>query len=237
MLRCAMGEWPKEFRRLQRDAYDACSECGARHVKGASVLVGYTEERRPVRVGDCCAGLVTELADRVEWKPRDYEVPPHAAKLWRYMDFAKFVAMLRDRGLYFSRADQLGDRFEMAKGLRDRQPAWDEYNLNFFRNLLRNPPAGYELYYTDEQIEENARRLPDESYLAGQQQLHETYVSCWHENDGESEALWRLYCGTTPGIAVQTSFGRLLYALRDEPDIAVGRVEYVDFKQYFAGLN
>jgi hypothetical protein len=208
-----------------------------RHTERASIYVGYAKERRPVRVGDCCVGIVAELAERIEWKPREYEVPPHAATLCRYMDFAKFVAMLKDQGLYFSRVDQLGDPFELAKGLKDRKPAWDEYNLNFYRRLLQNPPAGFESHYTDEQIEEAAHRLLNESYRAGEHQLLETCVSCWHENEGESEALWRLYCGTGPGVVVQTSFGRMLYALRDEPDIAVGRIEYVDFKQYFAGLN
>jgi len=151
------------------------------------------------------------------------------------MDFAKFTALLKDRALYFSRVDQLGDRFELAKGLKDRKPTWDEYNLSFFRRMLQNPPPGVEWHYTDEQIEEGAHRLLNQCYLAGQEQLLETCVSCWHENEGESEALWRLYCGTGPGVAVQTSFGRLLYAMRDHPDIAVGRVVYVDFIEYVAG--
>ena len=33
-------------------------------------------------------------------------------KIWRYMDFTKFVSMLENGGLFFARADQLEDEFE-----------------------------------------------------------------------------------------------------------------------------
>ena len=32
--------------------------------------------------------------------------------VWRYMDFTKFVSMLENGGLFFCRADLLGDPFE-----------------------------------------------------------------------------------------------------------------------------
>ena len=34
--------------------------------------------------------------------------------IWRYTDFTKFVAMLNSSALYFSRADLLGDPFEVS---------------------------------------------------------------------------------------------------------------------------
>ncbi len=37
------------------------------------------------------------------------EVPDPDAKLWRYMDFTKFVATLSNKALYFCRLDHLGD--------------------------------------------------------------------------------------------------------------------------------
>lgn len=49
-----------------------------------------------------------------EMVPKD--VPASDAKLWRYMDFTKFVAMLNNKALYFCRLDHLGDPFEGAKG-------------------------------------------------------------------------------------------------------------------------
>ena len=46
--------------------------------------------------------------------PFDIEIPPIETKLWRYMDFAKFVSLLESRALFFVRADKLDDPFEGA---------------------------------------------------------------------------------------------------------------------------
>ena len=40
-------------------------------------------------------------------------------KIWRYMDFAKFVSFLSKRSLYFCRVDKLGDPFEGTLSERD----------------------------------------------------------------------------------------------------------------------
>ncbi len=42
-------------------------------------------------------------------------------KIWRYMDLTQFVSMLEERGLLFTRADLLDDKFE---GTMSR-PLWD----------------------------------------------------------------------------------------------------------------
>ena len=36
------------------------------------------------------------------------------AKLWKYLDFTKFISMLETDSLYFARADKLTDRHEGA---------------------------------------------------------------------------------------------------------------------------
>ena len=48
-------------------------------------------------------------------KPGTY-VPPEnkACRIWRYLDFPRYVSMLLSKGLYFARIDQLGDPFEGA---------------------------------------------------------------------------------------------------------------------------
>jgi hypothetical protein len=40
--------------------------------------------------------------------------PDPNVKIWRYMDFTKYVSMLVSGGLYFSRSDLLGDPFEAS---------------------------------------------------------------------------------------------------------------------------
>jgi|HubBroStandDraft_1064217.scaffolds.fasta_scaffold230846_3 hypothetical protein len=42
-------------------------------------------------------------------------------KIWRYMDFTQFVSMLEEKGLLFTRADLLVDKFEGTMS----QPLYD----------------------------------------------------------------------------------------------------------------
>ena len=47
------------------------------------------------------------------------------------------------------------------------------------------------------------------------------YISCWHQSDYESEAMWQLYTkDCTQGIAIKTTFERLYQALppTEQPD-------------------
>ena len=61
-------------------------------------------------------------------------------------------------------------------------------------------------------------------------------VSCWHEMDHESEAMWRLYAGSGAGIAIKTDFESLMESLTrgwiDDPHdtFVAGRVMYVDYE-------
>jgi len=52
--------------------------------------------------------------------------PDDLVKIWRYMDFTKFVSLLEKRSLYFPRIDQLEDTFEYAIPVRT-QKALEEY--------------------------------------------------------------------------------------------------------------
>lgn len=58
-------------------------------------------------------------------------------------------------------------------------------------------------------------------------------VSCWHEMEHESDAMWRLYAGRGCGIAIKTDFGSLLESLVGQVEpyhtYTAGRVRYVDY--------
>jgi hypothetical protein len=51
------------------------------------------------------------------------------AKLWRYMDFTKFVSMLESSSLYFARGDQFDDQYE-GMAAKQNLAAWDEIVSN-----------------------------------------------------------------------------------------------------------
>jgi hypothetical protein len=151
------------------------------------------------------------------------------------MDFAKFVSLLKEAALYFARTDTLGDKFEGARGIAQRQNEWRVYSLNYFRELLRNPP-GPPIPIDEEEVEKEAQKLFSQAEALMAAEIEHTYVSCWHFNDVESEALWHLYCPPgAAGVCIRTTFGALDAALSSKQEIKFGRVQYIDFRKNFAG--
>jgi hypothetical protein len=152
------------------------------------------------------------------------------------MDFAKFLSMLKQKGLYFAKADRLEDPFEGAMGLARREGAWDNYYLEYFRHMVATPLPGSAVL-SPEDIERNAQRLLAE-LKAGNLRDRSSLVSCWHANTVESEALWRLYCPPhAAGVAIRTTAGALWAATSEEPSVLIGRVHYVDFRTHYADLQ
>jgi hypothetical protein len=74
-------------------------------------------------------------------------------------------------------------------------------------------------------------RLNDRLTAYQKELRQRVYVSCWHENSGESLAMWNLYADK--GIAVQTTVARLKDALGKcaEQTIYIGKLEYLDYSK------
>jgi hypothetical protein len=87
----------------------------------------------------------------------------------------------------------------------------------------------------------SARGIPqaqfDEVLTAMAEQLRRAYkdvnkkfgVSCWHESEYDSDAMWKLYCPSGDGIAIESTVGQLTASLGARNDLTVGRVRYMDF--------
>jgi hypothetical protein len=231
------GRFTDELRRLMARSYDCCQSCGSTLPREVAAYAGYSADGLPLYVGECCQHLISELATHIYWW---WEVDKRCepdTKLWRYMDFAKFVALLEQRSLYFARADLLGDAFEGAVGIVDRRPQWEEFYLDHFRNAILTIPGQTEPVST-EYVEREALRLLTDLSAIGERDRRRTFVSCWHANTGESEALWRLYCPPPmTGVAICTTARLMIDALGDDPQIRLGRVQYVDYRKAFAGFH
>jgi hypothetical protein len=139
-----------------------------------------------------------------------HRTPPPQTKIWRYMDFTKFVFMLEERALFFSRADHLLDPFEGRSSVRG-----DEETL--------------------EESGERSDRTP--SLDAGENLRRRFFINSWHINDHESMAMWKLFAKSDDAIAVESSYERLRTCLptcldaSGEPEaghVDVALVEYVD---------
>lgn len=159
--------------------------------------------------------MPTEKHDSFAW-PQD-----HAVRIWRYMDLAKFVASLQDTALHFSRADCLGDPFEGSVPLLNSGEA-------LRAELEKHPELAKQTGkdgLTIGQISEMRNMLAQ----SRRQMLQSFYCSCWHMNEHESAAMWRLYCQSNEAICIQSTFERLENALPSWT--FVGAVRYVDYER------
>lgn len=133
-----------------------------------------------------------------------FNPPPDDAVLWRYMDFTKFVSLLDRSALFFARADKLGDPFEgsLPNAIRAKARDFFQEHLECYRTMLKS-------------IKESAKFM---------------LISCWHESEYESAAMWRLYSRETDGIAIRTEFDLFKKSLKCSQDFNVGRINYIDYE-------
>ena len=118
-------------------------------------------------------------------------------KLWRYMDLTQFVSMLEEKGVLFTRADLFDDKFE---------------------GTMSKPLHDF--------LEE---RSLDPQQHADQLRMTKgwSFASCWHMNDVESAAMWKIYSASKESMCLQTTFARLRDVLPE--DVYIGVVSYISY--------
>ena len=129
-------------------------------------------------------------------------------KIWRYMDFTKFVSLLDLRSLYFVRSDLLGDPFEGTMPTD---------NFRFYSLVYGTPPL----------TPDGLQRLSK----VRQELRQRVYVNCWHLNELESFAMWHTYARSNEAIALQSTYQSLRQCL--PTSVNIGCVQYIDYKLDF----
>src|SRR5688572_5268355 len=133
--------------------------------------------------------------------------PDDSTKIWRYVGLTKFLSLLSTRKLYLCRADKLDDPLEGVV-----PQVTHEYAEAVFSKVASN---SVEMAAQFAQVMRASREF--------------TFVNCWHINDRESDAMWKLYSLVTEGVAIQSTVGRLKACLSAAPDrFFVGSVQYAD---------
>lgn len=128
------------------------------------------------------------------------------AVIWRYIDFAKLVSLLDSQSLHLARADELDDDFEgsVPHELLARRDGPESTGL----------AKVFGRYVSD-------RYRGARGYM---------FVNCWSLSEGESAALWTLYVPSSQGIAVRSTYRRLVDALTvEERPLFIGCVRYIDY--------
>ena len=217
---------------------DHCTNCGRVFEDGMCAHLGYLPDQAPAVLCDDCAPMLAETVVRYHWMKDEYSKPAPTDKLWRYMDLGKFIHLVSTKKLYFASADSFDDPFEGAKGLIEKKEKWDSYYLDFFRNAIRTVPDASPSMLVPEQVEKDAQRLLTEMDQSGDWFRKHTFISCWHCNEYESEAMWKLYSvNTQNAIAIQTTAAHLYEALERDPYVSIGKVRYIDYNHRFSSIN
>jgi hypothetical protein len=128
-----------------------------------------------------------------------FEAIGRDASLWRYMNFAKFVSLLESRALHFARVDVLEDEFEGS--------------LSIPMSVL--PRIGIDQHGQQVEIGPWSESFDAQMRAARETLRHCIWVNCWNRSETESAALWDLYARRDQGIAVRTTFGRLVSSFGD----------------------
>jgi len=132
------------------------------------------------------------------------ETPDNNQKIWRYMDFSKYVDLLTTNELHFTRADKLEDPYDCSP-------------MQFFGE----PQKQLSLKYP--QIKEGTHQHNTFNRLF-------VYLNCWHMSDVESAALWRLYSENKyETIAIQTTFEKFESGIKNKwprDGIFITKVKY-----------
>lgn len=134
-------------------------------------------------------------------------------KIWRYMDYEKFECLVHNDSLFFCRADKFpDDKWEGIFPIRMIE--------KFGLDTESTPSIDGNTYTRLEwHIQKEAR-----SHL----------VNCWHVDDTESFAMWKIYGGDHPrSVAIQSTIGRLKRSFNTNNErIWIGEVEYIDFREW-----
>jgi hypothetical protein len=103
-----------------------------------------------------------------------------ASSVWRYMSFGRFVWMLEKKMLWMTRVDRLDDFWEMR---------YSEAELAAQADDLSAQRGG------------DGKQI----YLQACREVYEkergrTFVNCWTVADGESHAMWTIFCASPEGV-------------------------------------
>ena len=217
---------------------DHCAECNKQFTEDEPVsVVNYPNG--PYRI--VCKKCVQETCVPVEksdwqhgeihYEPIPLDLMPND-KLWRYMDLSKFISMLKDRALFFSSPTVFDDIYEGAHGELRNKKAWDDFYMSFARATRVTAPDNCWHKVDKAELDSNATALVNSLSIK-----HKfVYVNCWHHNEYESEAMWKIYAKDfSNAIAIQTTFSDLLQQIGNKATIK--KVRYIDYSRQFVGPN
>ncbi|WP_100636500.1 DUF2971 domain-containing protein [Marinomonas sp. ef1] len=169
-------------------------------------------------------------------------------ELQKYMDFSKFVHLLDSNKLFLSKTSNFEDNLEggltptfsfikngSAAALNQLIDAWPSASPLTPEEKLekKKREKAYEQSEKDRTISTAFGEFPasdhDFNHLY---QKHTEWidVSCWHANDSESMAMWKIYGGGINSVCIISSVEKLSAAIikPNNKEITISKIHYID---------
>jgi hypothetical protein len=125
---------------------------------------------------------------------------PGDSPVWRYMNFEKLLSVFIDKSLFFA------SRVALAVNDKYEGQAMPAEIAGFDRDAIREADTKYTMPTIDS-----------------------FYFNCWHMNDSESDAMWKLYATGSGGVAIRSSITRLKECFHaSDKEVHLGRIRYVE---------
>jgi hypothetical protein len=135
--------------------------------------------------------------------------------IWRYMDLTKFLWMLQEKALFFTRSDFLGDPYEGH--YTEAMSIVEEHHVAMVlggeKNSLQEAATRENFRQIRERVAEMKRHL---------------FVNCWHMIEAESSAMWKLYTSHHQSVCIKSNYRLLADLLPDS--CKLGCVRYIDYR-------
>jgi len=150
-----------------------------------------------------------------------FEEPANTSvKIWRYQSLEKFEDLLSKQALFFVSVDRLREWDKFEASYPESYRSLREIALEKRANALKLPEA---IRQQLDKFDYNFRTATTRCVV----------INCWHINDWESAAMWKIYTRQEKGIAIQSSFSRLVkcFEKNQKDEVFIGKVKYIDYNK------
>lgn len=133
-------------------------------------------------------------------------------KIWRFMNFEKFLFLIQKTRLFFASADVIARQFDPWEGIYP--PETLDLTLEHFKKS------------NHENIANNAEKLLGHLKNLKTERVN-FFLNCWHINDSETKHMCPTYASRKLGVTIQSDFNRLCESLANvEKNVYIAAVEY-----------
>ena len=130
---------------------------------------------------------------------------PGNTVIWRYIDLSKLLDLLITKELHFTRADKFKDPSDCSVA-------------ELFHHYLLKVNGGTKSPDFDKRMDQIRN---DEKSIK-----KKIYLNCWHKNEGQSAALWKIYMKSDEGVALKSTVKNL----RDSLSKAFAKVGFCGYR-------